>query len=168
MSACREPPSKHIVAGATLAVHQHTSLSSFSLIHFRLPITDILCTLQQHMHQSEQAEPIDPCNPTPCGENSQCRTINGHAVCSCLTGYIGSAPNCRPECVVSATCDQNRACVRQKCVDPCPGTCGANARCQVVNHNAICSCAIGFSGDPFVECRRIESKHKHMHILYTC
>lgn len=94
----------------------------------------------------------NPCVPSPCGLNSQCRVVQDHAVCSCTPGYIGSAPNCRPECVVSSECAQDRACVKQKCVDPCPSTCGLNARCQVVNHNPICSCSPGFTGDPFIQC----------------
>jgi len=54
--------------------------------------------------------------------------------------------------MVSSECAQDKACVNQKCVDPCPGTCGLNARCQVVNHNPICSCSAGYTGDPFVRC----------------
>ncbi|PSN29200.1 hypothetical protein C0J52_26427, partial [Blattella germanica] len=98
------------------------------------------------------ADPGDPCNPSPCGPNSQCRNVNGQGVCSCLPNYIGSPPGCRPECVVSSECPQNRACVNQKCVDPCPGTCGLNTRCEVVNHSPICSCQPGFTGDPFTRC----------------
>lgn len=99
-----------------------------------------------------EEEPQDPCNPSPCGSNSQCRPVNGHAVCSCMSGYIGAPPTCRPECVVSSDCPADKACVNQKCRDPCPGTCGLNARCQVANHNPICSCKAGFQGDPFVRC----------------
>ncbi|KAJ4432717.1 hypothetical protein ANN_21354 [Periplaneta americana] len=99
-----------------------------------------------------QAEPGDPCNPSPCGPNSQCKPVNGQGVCSCLPNYVGSPPGCRPECVVSSECPQNRACVNQKCVDPCPGTCGLNARCQIINHSPICSCNQGFTGDPFTRC----------------
>jgi hypothetical protein len=84
--------------------------------------------------------PQNPCSPSPCGPNSQCREINGQAVCSCIPGYIGSPPTCRPECVSSSECALNQACVNQKCIDPCPGTCGIGAKCQVVNHNPICSC----------------------------
>jgi hypothetical protein len=62
-------------------------------------------------------------------------------------------PSCRPECVTSSECPQDKACVREKCIDPCPGTCGSNARCQVRNHNPICSCAPGYTGDPFVQCQ---------------
>jgi len=54
--------------------------------------------------------------------------------------------------MVSSECAQDKACVKQKCIDPCPGTCGSNARCQVVNHNPICSCPPGYNGDPFVRC----------------
>lgn len=102
--------------------------------------------------------PRDPCQPSPCGAYSQCREINGYAVCSCQVGYIGTPPSCRPECVVSSECPQDKACVNQKCGDPCPGTCGINARCVVVNHNPICSCNAGHTGDPFVRCVKEESK----------
>ena len=106
-----------------------------------------------------EVQNIDPCNPSPCGPNSQCRSVNGHAVCSCKTGYIGTPPSCKPECVVSADCPQDRACLTQKCRDPCPGVCGSNARCNVVNHNPICSCTPGHTGDPFVRCIKEERKH---------
>ncbi|KRT79970.1 hypothetical protein AMK59_6537, partial [Oryctes borbonicus] len=73
-------------------------------------------------------EPItNPCQPSPCGPNSQCRELNNQAVCSCLPSYIGSPPSCRPECVVSSECAPNKACIQQKCTDPCPGTCGLSA-----------------------------------------
>lgn len=97
-------------------------------------------------------EPSNPCHPSPCGPNSQCREINNQAVCSCLPGYQGSPPGCRPECVVSTDCVLSRACSNQKCVDPCPGTCGQNAKCQVINHSPICSCIPSYTGDPFTRC----------------
>ncbi|EAT34892.1 AAEL012905-PA [Aedes aegypti] len=104
----------------------------------------------------QQREPVqqyvNPCQPSPCGPNSQCREINGQAVCSCLPTYIGSPPGCRPECVTSSECSLDKACVNQKCVDPCPGTCGTNARCNVNNHSPICSCQSGYTGDPFTRC----------------
>lgn len=96
-----------------------------------------------------------PCNPSPCGPNSQCREINGQAVCSCVPEFVGSPPACRPECVTSSECPLNQACVNQRCIDPCPGTCGLSATCQVVNHNPICSCLPGSTGDPFIRCQPI-------------
>jgi hypothetical protein len=95
----------------------------------------------------------NPCQPSPCGPNSQCRERNGQAICSCISGYKGSPPTCRPECVTSNECPQNEACSNQKCRDPCPGTCGVGAKCQVINHNPICSCPPGHTGDPFVRCQ---------------
>lgn len=107
-----------------------------------------------HFMLSFQTEPTvgDPCNPSPCGPNSRCQENNGHAACSCLPSYIGSAPNCRPECIVSSECQSNLACINQKCQDPCPGTCGNNAQCRVLNHSPICSCENGLTGDPFTNC----------------
>lgn len=94
----------------------------------------------------------NPCQPSPCGLYSQCREINSHAVCSCLEGYIGAPPSCKPECVVNSECPQNKACINKKCADPCIKSCGLNTRCQVVNHNPICTCAPGLTGDPFESC----------------
>lgn len=97
----------------------------------------------------------DPCHPSPCGANSQCRNINDHAVCSCLQGFIGAPPQCRPECVVSSECSSTQTCTNMKCVDPCRGACGLNARCDVFNHSPICSCGAGLTGDPFRSCQTI-------------
>lgn len=103
-------------------------------------------------------ENINPCQPSPCGSNSQCREVNGQAVCSCLPTYLGSPPGCRPECVLSSECPQAKSCDNQKCIDPCPGICGTNAICRVNNHSPICSCTIGFTGDPFTRCYLVPRK----------
>lgn len=108
----------------------------------------------------------NPCFPSPCGPNSQCREINGQAVCSCVPGFIGSPPSCRPECITSQECLLNQACVNQKCIDPCPGTCGINAICQVVNHNPFCSCLPKYVGDPFLRCLPKRKFIKLNHICY--
>lgn len=46
----------------------------------------------------------------------------------------------------------NRACIRQKCQDPCPGTCGLEALCSITNHIPICTCPHGTTGDAFRQC----------------
>lgn len=94
----------------------------------------------------------NPCNPSPCGPNSQCRQNNMQAVCSCISGFVGAPPTCRPECVISSDCPKNEACTNQKCRDPCPGSCGRNTICNVINHNPVCSCRPGMTGDPFINC----------------
>uniref|UniRef100_A0A2S2QFK9 Neurogenic locus notch 2 n=1 Tax=Sipha flava TaxID=143950 RepID=A0A2S2QFK9_9HEMI len=100
--------------------------------------------------------PSNPCVPSPCGPNTRCRIMNGAAICECLQGYEGSpsTSGCRPECVISPDCPRNKACVNNKCVDPCPGVCGYEAICQTINHSPVCSCPPPTIGDPFVECKQ--------------
>lgn len=98
------------------------------------------------------ALPIDPCVPSPCGLYSTCHRTGDVPSCSCLPGYIGSAPNCRPECTINSDCSSDLACIRERCVNPCPGSCGVGAKCDVVNHTPICTCFDGLVGDPFVKC----------------
>lgn len=97
----------------------------------------------------------NPCQPTPCGPNSNCLVKSSTAVCSCQIGMTGSPPYCKPECVVSSECNLNQACINQKCVDPCPGSCALNSICRVTNHIPICMCDEGFTGNPFIDCRKI-------------
>jgi hypothetical protein len=63
----------------------------------------------------------DPCVPNPCGPYAECQAIGDRASCTCLRNYIGSPPNCRPECTQSSECASHLACISLKCVDPCPG-----------------------------------------------
>lgn len=93
----------------------------------------------------------NPCSPSPCGPNSICRENNGQPVCSCVAGFLGVPPACRPECTVSSECLLTEACSNQKCINPCLGACGIQATCQVINHNPICSCG-ELTGDPFIRC----------------
>ena len=94
----------------------------------------------------------NPCDFNPCGPNSECRVNNNQAVCSCKLQYIGSPPGCRPECTINQECPLDKACVKQKCTNPCVDVCGRNANCKVVNHSPICTCFNGFTGDPFTAC----------------
>lgn len=106
----------------------------------------------------------NPCVPSPCGPNSQCRVVGTQAACSCLPNYIGRAPNCRPECTTSNECPHNLACINERCESPCVGSCGINAECSVVNHNPICTCYQGHEGDPLSICRPVVTS-KILYIL---
>ena len=106
--------------------------------------------------------PTNPCQPDPCGKYAQCRERGGVAACSCLPGYIGTPPNCRPECLIHSECRSNLACIDEKCRDPCPGACAANADCTVIKHNAVCQCRNGYEGDPFSGCRRVTTSEYSM------
>ena len=108
---------------------------------------------------------IDPCRPSPCGINAECRERNGAASCKCLPGLQGNPYiECKPECTINSECPDNRACIQNKCKDPCPGVCGRNAFCSVQNHNPICRCDPGYTGDPFRACNLITTR-KHVQYL---
>lgn len=111
---------------------------------------------------------INPCSPSPCGPNAACQPINDSPSCSCLATFIGSPPNCRPECASNAECANHLACIRNKCVDPCPGVCGANAECRVVSHTAMCVCISGHVGDPFSHCSVQQTPVVHDTPLTPC
>lgn len=108
----------------------------------------------------------NPCQPSPCGPNAVCRESYGSPQCTCLPDFYGNPyENCRPECVINTDCPSNRACIRNKCQDPCPGTCSFNADCNVINHIPICSCKLGYTGDPFRYCSILEQLREFFHKL---
>lgn len=90
--------------------------------------------------QPTEPQLIDPCNPSPCNINGQCRIVNGAALCI------------YPECVINPDCPRDKACYSQKCRDPCKNSCGLNALCQAINHKAVCSCPSGYIGSPYSQC----------------
>lgn len=102
--------------------------------------------------------PDNPCQPSPCGPNSECKVLNGNAACSCAATFIGTPPSCRPECSINPECPPTKACIRQKCSDPCVNACGFNARCNVANHQPICTCDVGYTGDPFTGCQKEQGR----------
>lgn len=53
--------------------------------------------------------------------------------------------------------------MKNKCGDPCVGTCGIDAKCEVYNHIPMCSCSFGMTGDPFHSCQPIPGKYQTMH-----
>lgn len=100
----------------------------------------------------------NPCLPSPCGPYSICKVTNDQAICTCQPEYLGTPPNCKPECLISSECNQQQACIKQKCRNPCEGVCGQNTECKVINHSPICSCRSQYTGDPFSKCFRTPGK----------
>lgn len=122
--------------------------------HLRYTLVSIFLTEIVYDH-------LTPCEPNPCGANAVCRELNGIGSCQCISDYFGDPyQNCRPECLINSDCPSNQACVQNKCKDPCPGTCGQNADCRIINHVPSCICRTGFSGDPYRYCNPVTKERK--------
>lgn len=107
------------------------------------------------------SETRTPCEPNPCGSNAICRELNGIGSCQCQPEFFGDPyESCRPECLLNSECDANKVCIQNKCINPCPGTCSANAVCQVTNHIPSCTCLPGFRGDPYRLCQKEPERKK--------
>lgn len=149
---CADPCRGTCGIGAHCQVINHSPLCSCPSGTNGDPFT--VCREIQYV-VTDQDKSAQPCNPNPCGPYSECRAINGNPSCSCAVGYIGAPPNCRPECLVNTDCPSYQACIAEKCTNPCEGSCGFKAECRVQDHIPICSCPLGFSGDPFIQCAEI-------------
>ena len=140
-------------ASATLDMKEIPSQTATEKQHVR-PLNLYNNNLYFYSPVPPRADPIDPCNPSPCGSNAVCNRQRNAGSCQCIPEYFGDPyVACRPECVVHSDCPSNKACQRNKCIDPCPGTCGINAQCQVRNHLPTCTCIPNYIGDPFTACR---------------
>lgn len=106
--------------------------------------------------RADVPETLNPCQPSPCGSNAHCSERNGAGACQCLPDYFGNPyEGCRLECILNSDCPANKACMQNKCKDPCPGICGQNAECHVLNHLPSCLCYISYTGDPYKYCSPI-------------
>lgn len=138
----------------------------FSLSNLSLYITLFSCkqylTCNFALSAVQAPIPTNPCTPSPCGENAHCTSVDGTARCTCIPPYVGNpyAGGCRPECVIPSDCAPHETCLSSHCRDPCPGVCGRNAVCKVVNHIPQCSCLPGFIGNPFQSCKPEPPKRK--------
>lgn len=143
---CRDPCPGSCGIGATCNVINHTPICSCDVGFTGDPFT--ICNPIPAPPLKKPGQD-NPCIPSPCGSNAQCN--NG--ICSCLPEYQGDPyQGCRPECILNSDCPRDKACIREKCTDPCLGTCGQNAICEVLNHIPICNCPSGMKGNAFVLC----------------
>ena len=132
----------------------------YSLLVHKLAVT-IEQSMVLFLVEPNIKEPSSPCSPSPCGTNALCNEQNNAFSCVCPTNYVGDPfSSCRPECVLNTDCSREKSCVRNQCVDPCPGTCGLNAECRVSNHIPVCSCKESYTGDPYGSCRPIPTISK--------
>ncbi|XP_022241756.1 fibrillin-1-like [Limulus polyphemus] len=138
---------------------------------FECPLMDACISLQC----------INPCDsPTACGTNAQCQPVDHQPFCTCLPNYTGDPRvECnKVDCIIDSncgateicqnykciegcrsdnSCPPDMTCIRRKCEDPCQfsAACGAHAICKTEAHTLLCSCPVGFSGNPLLECFRV-------------
>ncbi|KAE9553691.1 hypothetical protein FO519_003084 [Halicephalobus sp. NKZ332] len=69
----------------------------------------------------------------PCHNGGTCMIINKYQfICNCPDDYTGKY------------CDNK--------IDCKPQDCGKSAKCTVFNHKKVCSCPVGYGGNPYVSC----------------
>ncbi|CAG2055426.1 unnamed protein product, partial [Timema podura] len=93
------------------------------------------------------------CSPNPCHPSAMCEGSPSGHICRCPPGHVGDpfTSGCRPEgnCPNGdSDCPPHSSCLGGRCINPCDGTCGPNALCNVVNRKAICSCPNKFVAGP--------------------
>ena len=123
-------------------------LFSFILFHIAGCKSDSECPLTQACINRDC---VDPCPLERCGINAICNAKNHRAVCSCPPGYRPDPDphiKCKQyECLTDPECPTTLACRDEKCVDPCK--CARYADCSARNHRGICTCQLGYTGDPY-------------------
>lgn len=112
----------------------------------------------QHACVNRQCLPVCSPDGQSCGNEAKCYGINHRAVCECPPGLMGN-PNVAcvlVGCRADSECPTNRACINNKCENPCviSNPCDSPMECKVYNYKAECSCPIGFNGDMAVGCSR--------------
>lgn len=121
----------------------------------------MILIMNKYFDKVTPKEEHNPCSPSPCGDNAECKERNGAGSCSCLPSYQGDPyVGCRPECVLNTDCNKNLACINNNCKNPCQSVCGSNAECYVINHSPLCTCLSGFTGNPSSHCHEIPSMFK--------
>lgn len=62
----------------------------------------------------------------------------------------------KPQCVIDSECNDKEKCISGTCIEACRiDRCGVNAICTSRNHQAICSCAPGYTGNAHYECTNV-------------
>jgi hypothetical protein len=116
----------------------------------------------QHSCVNRQCVPVCAGDRSSCGEKATCYGANHRAICQCPPGLIG---NPRISCILvgcrsNTECPGNRACINNKCEDPCASTnpCDTPAECKVFNHAVECACPPGAVSDGKMGCMTVDEK----------
>lgn len=107
---------------------------------------------------------VNPCTELkPCTSSAKCNVLDSTPLrtltCTCPDGWISNkGGECKavvvpkpPGCESDDDCKTEEACINRICRNPC--NCGYNTQCFVKNHRPICSCKIGYDGNPHTVCK---------------
>ena len=109
------------------------------------------------MKYSEESQKLiqkDPCDPDPCGPNTNNHNNGIFCACTCKPNYFGNPKGgCKRECEANTDCPIDKECKNFRCKDACiRSKCAYNALCTATDHKAICTCPDESTGNPYEEC----------------
>ena len=108
---------------------------------------------------------LEPCKElSPCTKSAKCTALDTipmrTMVCECpelhvpdVNGECKLVVQDEPGCKSNSDCPSSEACINRQCRNPC--NCGSHATCEINDHRPICSCEIGFEGNPNIACHPI-------------
>jgi len=103
-------------------------------------------------YRCQSTKCVRVCQPGACGVNADCEARNHRAICECPRGYQG-----QPESRCAKIPPPEPVQREPVFIDPCiPNPCGNNAECHARGERPVCTCPIGYEGDPLTNCRRGE------------
>lgn len=128
-------------------------------------LVDADCPTQHACIGKQCTNPCKTTSSNVCGPEQQCTVFDSlplrTIICTCPTDTItNERGQCVPPpirqadgCEIDADCPNTDKCLRGQCEQACRiERCGVNAQCEANAHRAVCSCAPGYTGNPFVEC----------------
>lgn len=99
-----------------------------------------------------------------CNPDQECRVLDTlplrTVMCQCppdtvadITGHCRAIIPDQPQCHVDGDCSDRDKCIKGRCIEACKvDSCGINAQCNSIHHQALCTCPHGFIGNPHLEC----------------
>lgn len=102
-----------------------------------------------------------------CSPDQECRVLDSSPLrtimCQCPSdaildpsGRCIAIVSVQPQCRTDNECSNVEKCIKGNCVEACRlDRCGINALCKSLNHQSVCSCAPGYTGNAHYECTNI-------------
>ena len=125
-----------------------------------------MCSREEDCSYGEKCESsmcrVECNSDNQCFDNEKCTSGFCSVICKtddlCPRGFVCDLNQCKPGCRSDSECPAADACINRKCINVCASSsaCGSDAICKAVNHSPWCSCPLKYTGNPRVECKKIE------------